>query len=58
MQMVTLVIFLPSLHSIAWGKEEMCSEEVNGAGKERSVLVEDSTWSAEMSLQSLFRCSG
>lgn len=57
MQMVTLVIFLPSLHSIVWGKEEMCSEEVNRAGKEWSVLVEDSTWSAEMSLQSLIGCS-
>lgn len=54
--MVTLVIFLPSLHSIVWGKEEMRSEEVNRAGKEWSVLVEDSTWSAEMSLQSLIRC--
>lgn len=30
MQMVTLVIFLPSLHSIVRGKEEVCSEEVNG----------------------------
>ena len=57
MQMVTLVIFLPSLRSIVWGKEEMCSEEVNRAGKEPSVLVEDSTWGAEVSLQSLIRCS-
>lgn len=57
MQMVTLVIFLPSSPSIVWGKEEMRSEEVNRAGKERSVLVEDGTWSAEASLQSLIRCS-
>lgn len=56
MQRVTLVLFLPSLHSIAWGKEEPCREEVNGAGKERSVLVEDSAWGAERSLQSLIRC--
>lgn len=53
MQMVTLVIFLPSLHSIVWGKEEMHGEEVSRAAKERSVLVEDSSQSAETSLQSL-----
>lgn len=56
-EMVTLVIFLPSLHSIVRGKEEIRSEEVNRAGKEWSVWVEDSTWRAEMSLQSLIRCS-
>lgn len=30
LQMVTLVIFLLSLHSIVWGKEEMHSEEERG----------------------------
>lgn len=53
---VTLVTFLPSSHSTAWGKEEPRSDEVDGAGKERSVLVEDSAWGAERSLQSLIRC--
>lgn len=39
------------------GKEEMCREEVNRAGMEGSVVVEDSTQRAGMALQSLIRCS-
>lgn len=35
----------------------MCSEEVNRAGMEGSLLVEDSSRRAGMSVQSLIRCS-
>lgn len=41
--MVTLGLFLPSLHSIVWEKEEMCSEEERGMTL-GSLLVALSVW--------------
>lgn len=60
MQVANVVIFLPSSHSIVWGKEK-CGEEVkpsSGARKLLSMLVEGSTWHAEVSLQPLTQGGG
>lgn len=54
MQMPKLVIFLPSWHSIVWGKEK-CGEEVKRAGKVFSALVEGGTWHPAASLEPLIQ---